>query len=44
MNDVAEEHFTLLEEQKEIAYEGIEPTKLFTHNADVDAISLTVTI
>lgn len=38
-NEVEEEHFTLLEEQKEIAYEGIEPTKLYTHNADVDAVN-----
>jgi hypothetical protein len=39
-NEVEEEHFTLLEEQKEIAYEGIEPTKLFTHNADVDNVNM----
>lgn len=38
-NQVEEEHFTLLQEQKEIAYEGIEPTKLYTHNADVDAVN-----
>lgn len=38
-NDVEEEHFTLLSEQTEIAYEGIEPTKLYTHNADVDAVN-----
>ncbi len=38
-NEVEEEHFTLLQEQKDIAYEGIEPTKLFTHNADVDAVN-----
>lgn len=38
-NDTEEEHFTLLQEQKEIGYEGIEPTKLFTHNADVDAVN-----
>jgi len=38
-NDVEEEHFTLLSEQTEIAYEGIEPTKLFTHNADVDQVN-----
>jgi len=39
MNEVDEEHFTLLSEQTEIAYEGIEPTKLFTHNADVDNVN-----
>ena len=39
-NQVEEEHFTLLQEQKEIGYEGIEPTKLFTHNADVDNVNL----
>lgn len=38
-NDTEEEHFTLLQEQKEIGYEGIEPTKLYTHNADVDAVN-----
>jgi hypothetical protein len=38
-NDTEEEHFTLLSEQTEIAYEGIEPTKLFTHNADVDNVN-----
>ena len=37
--DIEEEHFTLLSEQKEIAYEGIEPTRLYTHNADVDAVN-----
>ncbi len=38
-NDVEEEHFTLLSEQTDIAYEGIEPTRLYTHNADVDAVN-----
>lgn len=38
-NDTEEDHFTLLQEQKEIGYEGIEPTKLYTHNADVDAVN-----
>ncbi len=37
--DVEEEHFTLLSEQTDIAYEGIEPTRLFTHNKDVDALN-----
>jgi ATP-dependent DNA helicase PIF1 len=40
-NDTEEGHFTLLQEQTEIAYEGIEPTKLFTHNADVDNVNMT---
>lgn len=34
---IEDDHFTLLSEQTEISYENIEPTKLFTHNADVDA-------
>ncbi len=38
-NEVEEEHFTLLSEQTEIAYEGIEPTRLYTHNADVDSVN-----
>lgn len=39
-NQVEEDHYTLLEEQTSIAYENIEPTKLFTHNADVDTYNL----
>lgn len=38
-NDVEEEHFTLLGEQTDIAYEGVEPTRLYTHNVDVDAVN-----
>lgn len=38
-NQVEEDHYTLLSEQTSIAYENIEPTKLFTHNADVDAFN-----
>ncbi len=38
-NDIEEEHFTLLSEQTEIGYSDIEPTKLYTHNADVDAVN-----
>lgn len=38
-NDIEDEHFTLLQEQTEIAFEAIEPTKLYTHNADVDAVN-----
>ena len=39
-NDIDESHYTLLQEQTEIAYENIDPTKLYTHNADVDAVNL----
>ncbi|MEZ4200715.1 MAG: AAA family ATPase [Candidatus Paceibacterota bacterium] len=38
-NEIEEDHYTLLNEQKDIGYEGIEPTKLYTHNADVDAVN-----
>ena len=38
-NEIEEEHYTLLEEQKDIANDQIEPTRLFTHNADVDAVN-----
>lgn len=37
--EIEEDHFTLLSEQTDIAFEHIEPTKLFTHNADVDAFN-----
>ncbi|MBY0309913.1 AAA family ATPase [Patescibacteria group bacterium] len=37
---VEEEHYTLLSEQTEIGFEGIVPTRLYTHNADVDAVNL----
>src|SRR3989338_8361797 len=36
--EIEEEHFTLLSEQTDISYEGVEPTRLFTHNKDVDAL------
>ena len=39
-NDVDESHYTLLSEQTEIAFTDIEPTKLFTHNSDVDSMNL----
>src|SRR5690606_32521493 len=39
-NQVEEDHYTLLSEQTSVSYENIEPTKLFTHNADVDAYNL----
>ncbi len=38
-NEIEEEHYTLLQEQKEIANESIEPTRLYTHNADVDSVN-----
>ncbi|MEM9336810.1 MAG: helix-turn-helix domain-containing protein [Patescibacteria group bacterium] len=37
--DIEEEHYTLLNEQTDIEYEDIEPTRLYTHNADVDAVN-----
>lgn len=38
-NDVDESHFTLLSEQTDIAYDGVEPTRLYTHNAEVDSVN-----
>ncbi|MCD5382258.1 MAG: AAA family ATPase [Candidatus Pacebacteria bacterium] len=38
-DDVQEDHYTLLSEQTEIAFPDIEPTKLFTHNKDVDTVN-----
>lgn len=38
-NEIEEDHYTLLQEQTEIGFEQIEPTKLYTHNADVDAVN-----
>lgn len=38
-NQIEDDHYTLLQEQKEIAYENIEPTRLYTHNADVDTVN-----
>ncbi|MES2749345.1 MAG: helix-turn-helix domain-containing protein [Patescibacteria group bacterium] len=40
-NEIEEEHYTLLNEQTDIAYENIEPTRLYTHNADVDLVNNT---
>jgi ATP-dependent DNA helicase PIF1 len=37
--DIEEDHYSLLREQTDIAYEGIEPTRLYTHNADVDTVN-----
>jgi len=39
-NDIDESHYTLLSEQTDITYEDVEPTKLFTHNKDVDAMNI----
>jgi len=39
-NDVDESHYTLLGEQTDIGYTDIEPTRLFTHNSDVDALNV----
>ncbi len=38
-NDVDESHYTLLGEQTDIGYTDIEPTKLYTHNSDVDSMN-----
>jgi hypothetical protein len=38
-NDIEESHYVLLQEQTEIGYTDIEPTRLHTHNADVDAVN-----
>ena len=38
-NQIEDDHYTLLSEQTEIAFEHVEPTKLYTHNADVDAVN-----
>lgn len=38
-NQIEEDHYTLLGEQKDISFEHIEPTRLFTHNADVDEVN-----
>jgi len=38
-NDVDESHYTLLSEQTDIGFIDIEPTKLYTHNSDVDSMN-----
>ncbi len=38
-NDVDEDHYNLLGEQTDIAYPDIEPTRLYTHNSDVDSLN-----
>ncbi len=38
-NQIEDDHYTLLQEQTSIAFEHLEPTKLYTHNADVDAVN-----
>lgn len=40
-NQIEEEHYTLLNEQTTIDFDNIEPTRLYTHNADVDAVNNT---
>lgn len=37
--EIEDDHYTLLAEQIDIAYEDVEPTRLYTHNADVDAVN-----
>lgn len=37
--EIEEDHYNLLKEQVDIAYENIEPTRLYTHNADVDTVN-----
>lgn len=39
-SSIEESHYTLLGGQKDIEYENIEPTRLFTHNANVDQLNL----
>jgi ATP-dependent DNA helicase PIF1 len=39
-NQIEEDHYTLLQEQVSIAFENVEPTRLYTHNADVDAVNV----
>jgi hypothetical protein len=36
---IEEDHYTLLSEQVSIAYADVEPTRLYTHNADVDVVN-----
>jgi ATP-dependent DNA helicase PIF1 len=38
-NEIEEDHYTLLQEQTDISYEHLEPTRLYTHNADVDSVN-----
>ncbi len=40
-NEIEDSHYTLLNEQTDIGYENIEPTRLYTHNADVDLVNNT---
>jgi len=37
--EIEEDHYNLLNEQTTIDFEDIEPTRLYTHNADVDAVN-----
>ncbi len=38
-NEIEEDHYTLLQEQTDIAFEQLEPTRLYTHNIDVDTVN-----
>ncbi len=38
-NQIEDDHYTLLQDQTSISYEHLEPTRLYTHNADVDAVN-----
>lgn len=38
-NEIEDDHYTLLQEQIEISYPDVEPTRLYTHNADVDSVN-----
>ncbi len=38
-NDIDESHYTLLGEQTDIGFADIEPTKLYTHNSDVESMN-----
>ena len=38
-NEIEEDHYTLLQEQTEIGFDNVEPTRLYTHNADVDSVN-----
>lgn len=38
-NSIGDEHYELLAEQQDIGYDNVEPTRLYTHNKDVDAVN-----
>ncbi len=39
--DIEESHYTLLNEQTDISFSHIEPTRLYTHNQKVDEVNIT---